>query len=110
MTKHRFYFGISALRKVRFLAYLFPLVLVGALAVSSMAGTTGMAARAVAVNIQVLVQGNSRTFPETGQTVAGNFHTYWNEHGALAQQGFPISPEMQEVSAVDGKEYTVQYF
>jgi hypothetical protein len=36
-------------------------------------------------------QGNSRTFPETGKTVAGRFLEYWNQNGALAQQGYPIS-------------------
>ncbi len=55
-------------------------------------------------------QNDSRTFPETGKTVKGKFLTYWNEHGALAQQGFPISDEMQEKSDTDGKTYTVQYF
>ncbi|HKP52419.1 MAG TPA: hypothetical protein VJ183_07185 [Chloroflexia bacterium] len=55
-------------------------------------------------------QGDSRTFPETHQTIAGDFLKYWNEHGALAQQGYPISPEMQELSEIDGKSYTVQYF
>lgn len=52
----------------------------------------------------------SRTFPETGKTVQGQFLAYWNEHGGLAQQGFPISNEMQERSDTDGKTYTVQYF
>ena len=55
-------------------------------------------------------QGDSRLFPETGKTVKGRFLTYWTEHGALSQQGFPISEEMQEVSDTDGKTYTVQYF
>ncbi len=55
-------------------------------------------------------QGNSRTFPETGKTVEGKFLTYWNSHGGLAQQGFPISEEIQETSDTDGKIYTVQYF
>src|SRR4026208_1062229 len=55
-------------------------------------------------------QGDSRTFPETGKTVKGVFLKYWNEHGGLSQQGFPISDEMQEVSDTDGKTYTVQYF
>jgi hypothetical protein len=55
-------------------------------------------------------QATSRTFPETGKTVSGRFLTYWNTHGQLAQQGFPISNEMQEVSDTDGKTYTVQYF
>src|SRR5690349_2840815 len=55
-------------------------------------------------------QANSRTFPETGMTVQGKFLTYWNTHGGLAQQGYPVSSEMQEKSDTDGKTYTVQYF
>lgn len=52
----------------------------------------------------------ARRFAETGHTVGGRFLTYWNTHGGLAQQGFPISDEFQERSALDGKTYTVQYF
>src|SRR5690349_14589761 len=55
-------------------------------------------------------QPSSRTFPETGKTVQGRFLDYWNTHGALAQQGYPISDVMQEKSDTDGKTYTVQYF
>src|SRR5215216_5934207 len=55
-------------------------------------------------------QGDCRTFPETGKTVCGKFFAYWNTHGGLAQQGYPISGEFKEVSDVDGKTYTVQYF
>ncbi|MEO8285080.1 MAG: copper resistance CopC family protein [Chloroflexota bacterium] len=55
-------------------------------------------------------QPSCTTFKETGQTACGKFLTYWNGHGALAQQGFPISGEMQEKSDTDGKTYTVQYF
>ncbi len=51
-----------------------------------------------------------QTFAETGKTVRGNFLQYWNAHGGLPQQGFPISEEMQEKSETDGKIYTVQYF
>ncbi|HEU5099667.1 MAG TPA: hypothetical protein VFU22_11640, partial [Roseiflexaceae bacterium] len=54
-------------------------------------------------------QGNSRTFPETGKTIGGAFLQYWNSHGGLAQQGFPIGEEIQETSDTDGKIYTVQY-
>src|SRR6188472_2688303 len=57
-----------------------------------------------------LAQAGSRTFPETGKTVSGRFLDYWNTHGGLAQQGYPISNEMQEKSDTDGKTYTVQYF
>jgi hypothetical protein len=52
----------------------------------------------------------SRTFPETGQTVTGIFLDYWDAHGGLAQQGFPISGLMSEVSDLDGRAYAVQYF
>src|SRR5919204_6385079 len=67
-------------------------------ALSSTGGSTGYA------------QSDSRTFPETGKTVKGKFLQYWNEHGGLAQQGLPISDEMQEKSDINGKTYTVQYF
>ena len=56
------------------------------------------------------LQGDARAFPETGKTVRGKFLTYWDQHGGLAQQGYPISEEMQEKSDTDGKTYTVQYF
>src|SRR5947209_3101209 len=55
-------------------------------------------------------QASSRAFPETGKTVQGKFLSYWNTHGGLAQQGYPVSEEMQEKSDIDGKTYTVQYF
>jgi hypothetical protein len=55
-------------------------------------------------------QGDSQLFSQTGKTVSGKFLAYWNGHGGLAQQGYPISDQMQEVSPTDGKTYTVQYF
>ncbi len=63
-----------------------------------------------AANQYARAQGSSHTFPETGKTVQGAFLDYWNSHGGLAQQGYPISDEMQETSDTDGKTYTVQYF
>jgi hypothetical protein len=51
-----------------------------------------------------------QTFPETGKTVCGNFLTYWTEHGGVTRQGFPISSEFTEVSDLNSKHYTVQYF
>ncbi len=53
---------------------------------------------------------NSQTFPQTGKTVKGLFLDYWNNNGGLAQQGYPISDLIGEVSPLDGKTYTVQYF
>jgi hypothetical protein len=55
-------------------------------------------------------QPNGRFFPETGKSVKGIFLDYWNAHGGLAQQGYPISAEMQELSDTDGKAYLIQYF
>src|SRR4051794_14899480 len=55
-------------------------------------------------------EAGARMFPETGHTVGGKFLKYWTEHGGLAQQGYPISEEFTEVSDLNGKPYTVQYF
>ncbi len=55
-------------------------------------------------------QGDSHLFPQTGKTVSGPFWVYWQAHGGLTQQGYPISDELQEVSDLNGKLYTVQYF
>ncbi|HEX8228670.1 MAG TPA: kelch repeat-containing protein [Chloroflexia bacterium] len=52
----------------------------------------------------------ARKFAETGKTVGGKFLDYWNKNGGLAQQGFPLTEEFTEVSALNGKPYTVQYF
>ncbi len=46
----------------------------------------------------------------TGHTLGGIFKTYWEQHGGLAQFGYPITEEFQEVSLTDGKTYTTQYF
>ncbi|MGA7729845.1 MAG: hypothetical protein WCD37_01090 [Chloroflexia bacterium] len=42
--------------------------------------------------------------------VCGRFADYWNSKGGLAQQGYPLTPEMTEISQEDGKPYLVQYF
>jgi hypothetical protein len=65
---------------------------------------------AIFPSARINAQGQTRTFPETGKTVRATFLSYWNTHGGLAQQGYPISEEMQEKSDTDGKTYTVQYF
>jgi hypothetical protein len=55
-------------------------------------------------------QSTCRAFPQTGKSVCGKFLAYWDAHGGLMQQGYPISNEFREVCDVDGKTYTVQYF
>jgi hypothetical protein len=53
---------------------------------------------------------NPLFFTKTGHALGGRFRQYWEQHGGLAQQGYPISDEFTEVSPVEGKSYTVQYF
>jgi hypothetical protein len=48
-------------------------------------------------------------FAETGFCVQGRFLAYWQEHGGLAINGFPLGDERQELLE-DGNTYTVQYF
>ena len=55
-------------------------------------------------------QSNCSYFAATGQSVCGKFLSYWQTHGGLMQQGYPISGVLQEQSATDGHRYTVQYF
>jgi hypothetical protein len=50
-----------------------------------------------------------RIFPETGKCVNEPFLSYWNAHGALPINGYPISDEFME-TLEDGKSYKVQYF
>ena len=59
---------------------------------------------------QVVNKIDARYFPETKHSVGGVFLTYWQQNGGLAQQGFPISEEFTEISPLNGKPYTVQYF
>ncbi len=62
------------------------------------------------LNVPASGQTNSKYFYETGHYVKGRFLTYWQSHGGLAQQGYPLSEEFNEQSETDGKIYTVQYF
>lgn len=60
--------------------------------------------------VQIKAQANTQLFPQTGHTIKGKYLGYWTAHGGLAQQGYPITEEMQEISDSDGKPYVVQYF
>lgn len=55
-------------------------------------------------------QSDARYFPQTNHAVKDRFLAYWNAHGGLAQQGYPISDEAEQVSNIDGKTYNMQYF
>ncbi len=49
-------------------------------------------------------------FVQTKHRLGGEFLRYWETHGDVMQQGYPISEEFTEKSEVNGKPYTVQYF
>jgi hypothetical protein len=49
-------------------------------------------------------------FPETQHTLRGVFKRFWEEHAGLTNFGYPLSEEVQEVSVLDNRPYTVQYF
>jgi len=48
-------------------------------------------------------------FAETGRCLADPFLAYWQQHGGLAQFGFPLTDERWE-TLEDGRPYVVQYF
>ncbi len=50
-----------------------------------------------------------RCFAETGFCLRGRFLAYWDTHGGLSINGFPLSEEFSEVLE-DGQPYVVQYF
>lgn len=51
-----------------------------------------------------------RYFPETRHRVGGAFLAFWDRYSGLTNFGYPLSEEVQEVSPLDGRTYTVQYF
>jgi beta propeller repeat protein len=63
-----------------------------------------------APNQQPNTSEGSVVFPETGKRLGGKFLEYWQAHGGVAQQGYPISDEFVEKSDLNGKPYLVQYF
>jgi peptide/nickel transport system substrate-binding protein len=71
------------------------------------------AADAAFVGIDKPADANGSTkvwFQETRHSVSGKILEYWNKYGGLQQFGFPLSEQFAEISATDGKTYTVQYF
>ena len=52
---------------------------------------------------------DARYFVETGHNLA-LFLGYWQANGGLARLGLPLTEELREVNASDGRAYTVQYF
>jgi hypothetical protein len=57
-----------------------------------------------------VVEGASQCFPQTGKCIGDLFFEYWQANGGLAQQGYPVTDELEEVNPVDHQLYRVQYF
>lgn len=49
-------------------------------------------------------------FAQTGFCLQGEILKFWQDKGGLAQFGYPLSGEFEEVSQTDGKKYPTQYF
>jgi LPXTG-site transpeptidase (sortase) family protein len=49
-------------------------------------------------------------FPQTRQSLGGEFLAFWRANGGLATFGYPISQPFEEPSAQDGRAFLVQYF
>ena len=51
-------------------------------------------------------------FPQTGYRLddGHGFLSYWQQHGGLAQFGYPITAEYSEHNTSDGEDYIVQWF
>jgi len=54
--------------------------------------------------------GEHRFFPASGHTLNSSFKLAWENNGGLSRFGYPISEEFNEISPIDGKAYTTQYF
>ena len=82
-------------------------VLLGLLGTYMVAGRSG---GAFASSVALPSSPSQVYFEQTGHNLGGSFLSYWNQYGGLPVFGYPLSEEFQEVSATDGKTYTVQYF
>jgi hypothetical protein len=67
-------------------------------------------AAAAALPTQQPCAPGARTFPAVpGRCLGGRFLAYWDGHGGLAINGYPLTNEFDE-QLEDGKTYRVQYF
>ncbi len=74
-----------------------------------LAATGALLMSVLASSLPAAAAPGERCFAETDYCVGGGFLAYWDAHGGLARNGYPLTPERREVLE-DGKEYTVQYF
>jgi len=53
---------------------------------------------------------NAVKYNQTGHSIGGKFRAYWESHGGLAQQGYPITDEVPGSLEDQRQDHTVQYF
>src|SRR5436309_9182857 len=53
---------------------------------------------------------DSQYFPQTGQTLSGNFLQYWRANGGLPVYGYPITDAKPEVDPETGLTFLTQWF
>jgi hypothetical protein len=73
-------------------------------------GALGVQFHAPDPAVPALANPTSVYFEATGHNLSGVFRAYWEQHGGLFVNGYPISEQFEEVNPIDGKPYTVQYF
>ncbi|HUP28466.1 MAG TPA: serine hydrolase [Chloroflexia bacterium] len=54
--------------------------------------------------------GQGKFFPQTSQSITGDFYDYWLNNGGERVFGLPISPATDMVNPSDGKTYLTQWF
>ena len=72
-------------------------------------GTGGASGPTLSETVFTVSSAPPRCFAQTGKCATGLFLAYWQAHGGLALNGYPLSDEFTQVLE-DGKTYTVQYF
>jgi uncharacterized protein YkwD len=72
-------------------------------------GQLGREVRTADPAVAPATQAGARYFLETGHNIA-LFLNYWSGNGGLERFGLPLTEELRETNAADGKQYTVQYF
>jgi len=76
----------------------------------SLVGSAALGARPERVAPPGRCDADCTRFAETDHTLRGTFRAYWLANGGLPIFGYPLTEEIPEVSASDGRAYTTQWF
>jgi hypothetical protein len=73
-------------------------------------GALGLAFHPADPPVPPMMNPSAIYFDATGHNLSGVFRAYWEAHGGLFVNGYPVSEAFDEVNPIDGKTYSVQYF